>query len=41
MPIKKTINDYKEYAKIKHNNKYDYSQITELNTTHKSEHNMS
>ena len=28
--MKKTIDDYKEQANIKHNNKYDYSQITEL-----------
>ena len=34
MPIKKTIDNYKQQANIKHNNKYDYSQITELNTTH-------
>ena len=33
MPIKKTIDDYKKQANIKHNNKYDYSQITELNRT--------
>ena len=33
MPIKKTIDDYKEQANIKHNRKYDYSQIIELNTT--------
>jgi hypothetical protein len=30
MPIKKTIDDYKKQANIKHNNKYDYSHITEL-----------
>ena len=34
MPMKKTIDDYKEQANIKHNRKYDYSQIIELNTTH-------
>jgi hypothetical protein len=34
MPIKKTIDNYKEQANIKHNNKYDYSQIIELITTH-------
>ena len=29
--MKKTIDDYKEQANIKHNRKYDYSQIIELN----------
>ena len=30
MPIKKTMEDYIEEAKHKHNNKYDYSQIIDL-----------
>ena len=32
--MKKTIDAYKEQTNIKHNCKYDYSQIIELNTTH-------
>ena len=34
MSINKTIDNYKESANIKHNNKYDYSQIIELIKTH-------
>jgi len=34
MPVKKSIDNYIEQANIKHNNKYDYSHIKELNTTH-------
>ena len=35
MPIKKTIDDYKEQAKIKHNNKYDYSKSNYISAKEK------